>query len=98
MDPLERFGFVEPAEIEVPDPAVTRKAVSSAWVCMSQAFDVDWSELCRTIGLSRSTMSNYGSGKTQAKCSRDQAVVLAAVCRERAETLLLAAEIFEKVV
>jgi hypothetical protein len=83
--------------IEVPEPAVTREEVAKAWVLFNDATTIDVAELARLLGISRSTVSNYGTGKTQGKCTAAQAAVLAALCHDRSVSLRAAGDVFAKV-
>lgn len=75
----------------------TRDEVSQAWRQFTHATHLDQGELAKSLAISRSTISNYGAGKTVAKCSVEQARVMAWECRERSTLLLAAAEVFERV-
>ena len=81
----------------MPSVPATRDEVSAAWLQFGQAINVDQRELAKNLAISRSTVSNYQAGKTAAKCSTDQAAVLAAECRQRALLLVAAAGVFERV-
>jgi predicted XRE-type DNA-binding protein len=82
---------------ETLDEPATREEVGAAWRQMAQATEVDQAEQAKMLGVSRSTVSNYGAGKTQAKCNAEQATYLANECRRRANALLAAAAVFERV-
>jgi hypothetical protein len=75
----------------------TKEEVGHAWRHFALATDCDLGDLAKKLGLSRSTVSNYGAGKTQAKCTLDQAAVMSDECRSRIQFLQQALEVFERI-
>jgi hypothetical protein len=75
----------------------TKTEISQAWRQFGQAMDFDQGELAKALVISRSTLSNYAGGRTPAKCTPEQAVIMAAECRARVALLTAAAEIFQRV-
>lgn len=69
-----------------------------AFLLVSQACTIEDAELAKRIGISRSTIHNYMSGRTaRVKCDHAQARVMAAECDRRVALLRQAAEIFSQV-
>jgi predicted XRE-type DNA-binding protein len=101
---LAKFGIVaadyapaEPEPVADAEPRATREEVSLAWQQFGQATAVEQADLAKTLGISRSTISNYQAGKTAAKCNADQAAILEVECTSRANLLLAAAATFRRV-
>jgi DNA-binding XRE family transcriptional regulator len=84
-----------PGPDAAPPPAVNPR---DAFVLFGEALDMDDAELAKRLGVSRSTIHNYTSGKTsRVKITLAQARVLIAEIDARTAKLRRAAEIFSQV-
>lgn len=91
-------GYGAVATQQAPAPAPEAGDVRQAIIMFADALDMKDVELAQRLGISRSTLHNMVSGKTQrVKCSLDQARVFLAEIDTRIAKLHAAAETFRAV-
>lgn len=85
-----------PLKDRVPPPIVSKADLAEAWESLGGAVDVDWRNLGANLGLSGQTARNYATGRTQPKCSIDQAAQLSDFCFAKIAALTRAKAIFDR--